>query len=220
MDFATELKPAAAPRDGSNNQANPLVPGDWLVVTNRIREGNSDAFETLYVEFFDDVYRYVRILAARDEATSLDIVQEVWLKVIRSIKPFDNRPQLATWLRLVSRSVTYDWLRKEIRRNQNQQRWSENSNAADSADSADCDLDDQDVADQARLLWLEQELTRLPTETRSMIEFKYRLGWSLKRIGKVFGLRTGAVDGRIRRAIERLRNQAASFEEPIDQIHE
>lgn len=45
-----------------------------------------------------------------------------------------------------------------------------------------------------------------------MIALRYRLGWSLKRIANQFGLKTGAVDGKIRRAIIKIKEQARTEE--------
>ena len=62
------------------------------------------------------------------------------------------------------------------------------------------------------MIWLEKQLLTLPPDTRKMIGMRYRLGWSLKRIAQRFGLKTGAVDGRIRRAVVQLRNRAEKDE--------
>ena len=58
------------------------------------------------------------------------------------------------------------------------------------------------------LQWIEEQLQQLPSDLQSMISFRYRWGWSLKRIAERFGLKTGSVDGRIRRAIEKLNEKA------------
>jgi len=50
-------------------------------------------------------------------------------------------------------------------------------------------------------------------ETRLLV-MRYRLGWTLERIGRAVGLRPGAVDSRLRRATNELREKAReSFDE-------
>ena len=61
---------------------------------------------------------------------------------------------------------------------------------------------------QARIEWIEQQLRKLAPDLRRMVLLRYRLGWSLQEVATKFGLKTGAVDGRIRRAVEELRQQA------------
>jgi DNA-directed RNA polymerase specialized sigma24 family protein len=43
---------------------------------------------------------------------------------------------------------------------------------------------------------------------QQLIHWRYRLGWTLQRIAETVGLKPGAIDGRLRRALERLRLRA------------
>ena len=51
-----------------------------------------------------------------------------------------------------------------------------------------------------RLAALRVELTKMDRRTRELIELRYRAGMTLGAIGRLVGLKPGAVDGRIRRA--------------------
>jgi len=51
-------------------------------------------------------------------------------------------------------------------------------------------------------------LQSFPADTRKMIALRYRMGWTLQQIGNWFGLKTGTIDGRIRRAVEQIKTQA------------
>jgi len=175
----------------------------WGSVTRAIRAGDSSQFQILFDHFFQAVFREAKRLTGRDEATCLDIVQDTMLKVAYRIKVIDNEPQLAQWIRMVTRTTTYDWLRKELKRNP-----TTSLPPMDIADTGFPEAENVRMNDQARLLWIQEQLSELPPKTRQMINLKYRLGWSLKRIGQRFGLKTGAVDGRIRRAVEQLSKNA------------
>ncbi|MCH8316763.1 MAG: sigma-70 family RNA polymerase sigma factor [Planctomycetes bacterium] len=41
-----------------------------------------------------------------------------------------------------------------------------------------------------------------------LLLMRHRFGWTLKRIGDALGLKPGAVDGRIRRVLTKLRRRA------------
>jgi RNA polymerase sigma factor (sigma-70 family) len=58
------------------------------------------------------------------------------------------------------------------------------------------------------MAWIESSVQNLPADLRLLFSWRFRLGWSLKAIGRQLGISTGAVDGRMRRAIEKLREQA------------
>ncbi|MFK7765844.1 MAG: RNA polymerase sigma factor [Mariniblastus sp.] len=158
--------------------------------------GDRNALATFYNFNFDVMLKEVRRCLGRDEQTCLDLVQDAMLKAIKSIKPISSEGQIIAWSRTVAKSVTYDWLRKRSRL-----KTTELSEAGPIGDESH-------IEDSARLVWIESELKSLPPPLQKMIELRYRLGWSLNRIGAKFGLKTGAVDGRIRRAVERLRLKA------------
>ena len=122
------------------------------------------------------------------------------LKIVRSLKPISNRSQLDAWSRTVIRSVVYDWLRQRQRK---PLKLTELSEA-----TSDQHHDDTELEISARLQWIEDHLQRVDPDLRRMIRLRYRLGWSLKKIAERFGMKTGAVDGRIRRAVEQLKRKA------------
>ncbi len=178
------------------------TPPDWGQVTTRIRNGDQQAFAIYYETFFDLVYHEVHRTVGRDEQTCLDIVQETFVKIIRRMKVIEDQPKLEAWTRIVARTTTWDWLRRAGRQQARQRRY------AAIADPVNPPDDISRLADQARLAWVQGQLEQLPPELRRMIALRYRLGWSLARIGQHFGLTTGTVDGRLRRAIEQLKQQA------------
>ena len=190
---------AAMPASNSPHSANARR-RCWRTITCAVREGDADSFQVFYDHFFNEVYRQVARTTGRDESTCLDIVQETMMKIIRVLKPIDNLPQLTAWVRIVTRTTTYDWLKRDVRHGKNQ--------ALTATDEPSSEPDHSAIEDQARLVWLEQQLKSLPTNTRNMISLRYRMGWTLKQIAAQFGTKTGTIDGRIRRALEQLKQQA------------
>lgn len=185
---------------------------DWHKITTQMAVGHTPALSVFYETFFDVMLLEAQRCSGRDEQTCLDLVQDAMLKAIKCIKPLPSESAVAVWSRTVVKTVTWDWFRKENRRAmlRNSEATAAGGAFPFSNDEAiEPETHEQDfVEQQARVIWLESQLQSLPTELQSMISLRYRLGWSLKQIGQKFGLKTGAVDGRIRRAVERLKQIA------------
>ncbi len=165
--------------------------------TSAIASGDTEAFAHLFRERFDDMFAEARRATGRDESFCLDVVQDAMLRVTRSMKAMDTDKRLRAWLRVVVQSCAYDRLRSEARR-----RRRELATVADKrADPTDTDLDE-------RLEWLRGELAAMDTHQAHLLLMRYRLGWTLERMGQALGLKPGAVDGRVRRAVSALRRRA------------
>lgn len=176
----------------------------WLDVTSRMAHGDRDAFRDYYDRFFRLMLAESKRCTGRDEQTCWDIVHDAMVKAIHSMKPIANHRALTTWSKLLVRSVAYDWLRRE-------QRQKSLRLATDPNHWVDCELEpaaNVAIDDQARIHWLEQSIRQFPAELQRIIDWRYRFGWTLRRIGLQLGLKPGAVDGRLRRAIDELRNLA------------
>ncbi|HMO14581.1 MAG TPA: sigma-70 family RNA polymerase sigma factor [Pirellulaceae bacterium] len=180
------------------------VPGslDWHDVTKRISRGDMDAFGIYYDHLFGTMFREVNRIVKVDENTALDFVQDAMLKAGRCMKPLRDHQSVIAWSIVVVKSVVYDWLRRQRRQ------------AAVLNSYADVEVQEVDECDasnearlelQAREMWLAEQLSEMPKDLQQLADLRYRLGWTLERIGKQVGLRPGCVDGRLRRMIERLR---------------
>lgn len=171
----------------------------WDAITRRIASGDHDAFELYYERTFMIMFGQIQRLIGSDEQTTLDMVQLAMMKVIRSIKPLPDESAVIAWSRAVAKSVAYDWLRKESQK--------PDFVSSFEQDPAIASVEGSLLA-EAQLRWMEDQLREMPGDLQKIISLRYRLGWSLRRIGELLGLKTGAVDGRLRRAIEALQAKA------------
>ncbi|MEL7496184.1 MAG: RNA polymerase sigma factor [Planctomycetota bacterium] len=177
-------------------------------MTRAMMQGDAEALTQFYKAQFEMMLREAKRCCGRDESTCLDLVQEAMLKAIKCIKPLDSQAGVNAWSRAVVKSVTWDWLRKQQRR-ANKTTVISQEQLHDQPDRQPISIQSDPLDAAARLVWLEHELATLPPQLQSMISLRFRLGWSLQKIGAKFGLKTGAVDGRIRRAVERLKQKAS-----------
>lgn len=145
------------------------------------------------------MYQDARRLTGRDESTCLDLVQEAMLKAMRSIKPIAEYSHLRNWCGALLKSVAYDWLRRESRRRVVPL-------AVESAAPVAADGEQAEI--EARWRWIEEQIRSESSELQQLFALRYRWGWTLTQIAQRFGWKTGAVDGKLRRAIEQLRHKA------------
>lgn len=93
----------------------------------RIRQGDTASFETLFYRHYDRVYGLLfRLVGSRGEAE--DLVQEAFLKLYRhafkkrpiAVNPFksDKEQNISAWLYRVAMNLGYDALRSRSRRQQ------------------------------------------------------------------------------------------------------
>ncbi len=154
-----------------------------------------------YEAFFDTMFVTVKHSTGCDEATCLDIVQDAMLKAVRKMKALKSHQHTVAWTKAVAKTTAYDFLRKR-------QRHRRMTGSMDRIEPGVANAE-QEIGELARLAWVQEQLKELPAELGSMIGLKYRMGWTLREIGEKFGMKTGAVDGKIRRAMDELKQKAA-----------
>lgn len=162
-------------------------------LTRAVASGDPEALARLYEREFDFLYREAHRATGRDESFCLDVVHDTMLRVIRSIPVLEDTASLRAWLRRVVRSCAVDRLRSDARR-------AGRESAAPRGERPDVHRDD----DRA---WLGRELAALGPALVDMLRQRFHLGWTLARIGEATGLTPGAVDGRITRALDSLRER-------------
>jgi RNA polymerase sigma-70 factor (ECF subfamily) len=172
-------------------------------LTAAIASGDTEAFTRFYRGRFDQMYAEARQATGRDEAFCLDVVQDAMIRVIRSLRPMDGEASFRAWLRAVVHCCAYDRLRADRRRARRERA---------AAEARAAEAPDDDLAD--KLAWLRRELASLDGQQARLLVMRYRLGWTLQRIGGVLGLKPGAVDGRLNRAVKTLRRRGE------EQFHE
>jgi RNA polymerase sigma-70 factor (ECF subfamily) len=173
-------------------------PGATLELTRAVAGGDAAALTRLYEDWFGRMHAEARRTTGRGEDFCLDVVQDAMLRVIRRLPPLDSEARLGAWLRRTVRSCAYDRLRREARRRRREEaRPAPEAGAATSAEQA------AELAE--RLEWLRARLAETDGGALDLITMRHRFGWSLARIGAALGLKTGAVDGRVSRALRALR---------------
>lgn len=170
-----------------------------LALTTAVARGDAAAFERLYRAWFDRLVALAQRATGRDEAFAMDVVQEAFLRVIRSCSPIATEIELAAWLRARVLSAAVDRLRSECRRQRRESSpWRPHHPAPEPP-----------ASDQ--LIWLAQRLEEMDPGDRELLRLRYAIDRTLESIGVARGTNTGVVQGRLHRALARLRSAAREF---------
>lgn len=164
----------------------PQPPRDDTEIVLAAQRGDLDAFESLVREHTPAVWAHaVRFFA--DGTVADDVVQEVWVKVLRTLETFDGRARFSTWLFRVTRNTCLDFVR----------RGSRVPVPSDVLEPPPV----EDFADAVALsASLEAALASLPQEDRDALSAVSVFGLTYAEAGQALGVPVGTVKSRVFRA--------------------
>lgn len=171
--------------------------GDLIL---RYRSGDLAAFDLLVDRYQGRLLQFARATAGETHAE--DVVQEVFVRLMRSAPEVGSNGAVGAWLFRVCRNLAYDTMKLEIRERRRRER------VARPEASAEETLPAEAAETRARLA---EELERLPAKEREVLRLKVQEGLSYKEISEVTGLKTGYIGWLVHQGLNRLtgRLQAA-----------
>lgn len=183
----------------------------------RVREKESDA----WTEFFD-VYRPLLLAYVRKRGVSehdaADVVQDVFARLATALADFEfdaERGRFRTWLWRVTHNALTDWARRRATRDRAERGWiDEHQSAADSGADADGEWN---ALYRRRILEAAIERVRATSQRVSWDCFEGRIlaGRSAAEISAETGVSVNAVYVNASRLLARVREECASFDEPL-----
>jgi RNA polymerase sigma-70 factor (ECF subfamily) len=150
------------------------------------RDGDLGAFETLVRTHTQAVYAHA-LRFFGDAVSAEDAVQEVWIKVFRSLESFDGRSRFTTWLYRVTRNACLDLVRSGKRL---------------PVPVEEFELPDPDDFSEIVVTSdvVEQALRQLPPEDRDALSALSVFGLSYAEAAETLGVPVGTVKSRVFRA--------------------
>ncbi len=167
----------------------------------RIRAGDEAVFVTLYEAWFDRLMAFAITSTRRDEAFAADVVQETFLRVIRSLPPLTTAPALESWLITTARRVAIDTMRSERAR---RSREGLRLNKPAQVTREQRELDSLDSIEA-----LTSAINALEAQEREALLIRVASGLSMAQAAASMGITQGAAHGRVRRSLEKLRSAFA-----------
>ena len=163
------------------------------------RDGDLEAFESLVHEHTRTVYAHA-LRFFGDPSAAEDAVQEVWIKVYRSLGEFDGRARFSTWLFRVTRNTCLDQVRAGARR-------------PVPVDPVDAVAAPGDLADQVALTAsVEQAMRALAPEDRDAFSAVALYGLTYAEVADTLRIPVGTVKSRVFRARRSLAHFLGSSE--------
>ena len=183
---------------GSVPYAHPMgtTPADSALML-RYRDGDIQAFETLYRRHNDSLYRYLLRLSP-DRQAAEDVFQEVWGRIIKSRHRYRATAKFTTFLYRVAHNCFIDYVRRNSRHLQV---------AAMDPDSHPDPGEEPDIQAEKSLARrrLEAALETLPLEQRDAFLLHEEAGLSIDTIAEISGVKRETVKSRLRYASKKLK---------------
>jgi RNA polymerase sigma-70 factor (ECF subfamily) len=151
--------------------------------------GDQIAFQEVVERYQSRIFRVIYGIL-RNRADADEIAQEVFAKVYFSIRTFDCRCTLFTWIYRVAVNECYAYLRKAGSSSSWSAIWRPKDAPANRA------LVERD--------FINQLLARMPSKDRVLLLWKEADGFSISQLAAMTGLNVNTVKGRLFRARQRL----------------
>ena len=162
---------------------------------------------------FDRHGRWLRavVLARVGEAAAVDeVMQEVALAAVRQQAPLADPQKLAPWLYRLAVAQSLLYRRRQGRRRRLAERFAGRS-APSEHEARVAEPLDWLLADERRRL-VRRAIGQLRPRDAEILLLKYQEDWSYAQLAAHLGISTSAVEARLHRARERLRQQLAVLE--------
>jgi len=170
-----------------------------------LKRGKETAYRSL-VHQFQERLIHIAYGITLDREDSMDIVQEVFLKVYTSIHTFKEDSLLYTWLRRITINQSLNWKRRWKRRFKWHHQSLEKKEIYDSVNQQ-ADLNHPEISyigkEQKKIL--EKGLNSLPENARTALMLKELEGLSYDEIARMLNISKGTVSSRIFYARKKLK---------------
>lgn len=181
----------------------------------RFRKGDPRAFEELMRRHRTPLYNFI-LRSVRQPATSEEILQDAWLRILQGIGDFQRASKFTTWAYTVARNLCIDHARKAVlRRHPSLDQPSSDEEGpslgellADTRASTDRTAIGKEL--QVRLT---HAIEALPSDQREVFLMREYSNLQFKEIAEIVGAPENTVKSRMRYALERLQEALAEYED-------
>jgi len=182
------------------------------VLVRRAQAGEEAAFREIVEKYQSKVFSIIHgIVRQRNDVE--DIAQQVFAKVYLSIKNFDFRSSLITWIYKITVNECFDYLRKrKVRKLVYESDLSEDE--VRRVENSEPPVDRQQPADTglARRDYVLKLLTRVSEEERQLLMLKEVEGYSVEELSSMTGMNENTIKVKLFRARQKLVKAAQRME--------
>ena len=159
----------------------------------RFKQGDDDAFETLFRQFQSEVYGWI-VQIVRDSGVAEDLTIETFWRIHKARGRFDSEARFGAWARRIATNLAIDHLR--VRRSS--QDFSEDPSSVEPQDAA---------LRRETHEKIERAFRRLPPKLQAAATLALVEERSYPEIAAVLGKSVGAIRTRVFRAVRLLRKE-------------
>jgi len=184
----------------------------------RYQSGEAKAFELLMERHYQSVYNFLYRYTGNTHAAE-DLLQDVWMRVIRGAESYQQRAKFTTWLYVIARRITIDAARKaKFRRHRSlDQPAGKDGDGAALIDSVSSDYPDgqgdRRAQDSQFARALGVALDRMNDDQRMVFVLREFQHMAFAEIATVVDVPENTVKSRMRYALEFLRKSLSEFVE-------
>lgn len=162
------------------------------------KNGSLAAFEKILFLYEKSIYNYIYRLT-RQKQDAEDLTQKTFIKLYKSIKSVDLSKNFKSWLYKIATNTTYDWFRKKKLEAEFLVPEPDKYFETIEADEPYYDIETVELLDQA--------LSRIKPNYRSVILLYYKDGLSYQEVADTLEIPINTVKTHIRRAKAALKNE-------------
>jgi len=170
-------------------------------LTARLRQGERDAVQDLYLRYVDRLYSFVFHQVRRNKNITEDIVQETFLAALNSVSRYRGESKPFTWLCGIAYHKIGDFYRR-------QRRGAEDVGLRSATEVEKIPAREEPTLDkfesEETKEVVEQALSGLPLHYRQVLLFKYVEEMPVMEIGEIMRRSSKSVEGLLTRAREAL----------------
>lgn len=164
------------------SEENDRIRFEWLAL--RCQSGDPAAFADLIAVMERPLLYYATSLTGNQDS-ALDVLQDVWLKVVHGIRKLRDPGSLRPWLYAITHGIAVDRIRRDYKRDKAEQ------SQLDDALSLEEPSFEEDAAA------IRDALSRLGVKHREVLVLHFLQDLSILEIAKVVGCSEGTVKSRI-----------------------
>jgi RNA polymerase sigma-70 factor (ECF subfamily) len=159
----------------------------------RCQLGEAAALDALVARWHEPLWRYVRRMTGDDETTA-ELVQDIWLRVLRALPSLRDPSRVRAWLFGIARRAIMDGLRAS---------YSTKATVDEDIESVPATEDPADLTED--LAAMHRGLAELPITERDVLVLFYLKELTLGQLAEVLSVPVGTVKSRLHRARSMLR---------------
>jgi RNA polymerase sigma-70 factor (ECF subfamily) len=181
----------------------------------RYQRGEVRAFEVLLTRHRGPIYTFVYRFVG-DKAQAEDVLQEVFLRVIKGAAAYQRSAKFTTWLYTIARNLCVDAARRAKHRRMPSLDQPVDRSESDGASLGDFVPDKGPAVDRQAIGTelrgrIERAVARLGDEQREVFVMREVLNLPFKEIADITGVPENTVKSRMRYALEKLREELQEF---------